>query len=110
AEAVRLILQRCAQGPWHHVSSDMAIVEIDANPDVEKRRKVRALLPNPNDIMPLSEDIFSRAGALEGAGFASADAVHLAAAEAQAADVLLTCDDRFLRRCGRSRLPLDVAN
>lgn len=110
AEVVKLILDRCARGEWRHVSSDMAFVEIDANPDADKRRNVRALLPATGDIIAFSEAIFSRAEELAQAGFASADAVHIAAAEAQGADVVLTCDDRMLRVARRSRLRMRVAN
>jgi len=49
---------------------------------------------------------------IEVLGIKKADAVHVAAAEAQTADVLLTCDDRFLgaaQRC-RHRLAVKVAN
>lgn len=45
-------------------------------------------------------------------GFRAADAVHLAAAEAQHADVLLTCDDRLLRAAKRlgTRPAVEVGN
>jgi hypothetical protein len=42
-------------------------------------------------------------------GFKPADAVHLAAAEDGAADVLLSCDDRFCRTAARHRKSLRVA-
>lgn len=110
AEAVKLIVERCVRGEWRHLSSGMAIIEIDANPDAEKRRKTAALLPEKADIIPLGDGIFSRAEALVKSGVGAADAVHLAAAEAHAADVLLTCDDRLVRRARRSGLRLRVEN
>ncbi|HWB53126.1 MAG TPA: hypothetical protein VG722_03005, partial [Tepidisphaeraceae bacterium] len=42
-------------------------------------------------------------------GFRTADAVHVAAAEAQHAGVLLTCDDRFLKAAKRLKARLTVA-
>jgi len=41
-------------------------------------------------------------------GLHAADAVHVAAAESQGADVFLTCDDRLLRQCQRTAEGLDV--
>jgi hypothetical protein len=45
-------------------------------------------------------------------GFKPADALHVAAAEAMRADVLLTCDDRMVKtgRRNRSRLRVIIAN
>src|SRR3984957_19777619 len=97
AEAVTLIIQQSADRQWRHASSQMAVIEIAANPDREKRRRVRALLPVSSDIIDLDDAIYRRAIILENIGFRAADAVHMASAEALHADVLLTCDDQFLR-------------
>ena len=112
AEAVALILARCGAVDWKHVSSAMAVIEIDANPDPEKQRKARELLPPESDIIDLHEPIVQRAQMIEAMGFTRADAAHIAAAEAQSADVLITCDDRLLRAAQRSRrrLAVRVAN
>jgi len=90
----------------------MAIIEIDAIPDVERQRKVRQLLPPRNDIIDLENPILGTAKMVELMGFSKADAAHIAAAEAHNADVLLTTDDRFLRAAQRSRrrLAVKVAN
>jgi len=110
AEAVKLIIEHCTRGGWRHLSSEMAQIEIDANPDADKRRKAAALLPAGPDIIAISDAMTSRAEELETMGLGIADAVHLAAAEAQGADIFLTCDDRLLRRARRSGLRLRVAN
>jgi predicted nucleic acid-binding protein len=60
----------------------------------------------------LTDGIFARARHLVNRGFGAADAVHAASAEALGADVLLTCDDRLLRR-GRQvadELSVRIAN
>jgi len=112
AEAVGLILKHVDLGKWRAVSSQMADIEIAAVPQVERRRRIRALLPGPRDRIVLSDAIFARAAVLCRMGFKPADAVHLAAAEAAKADVLLTCDDRFCRAARRNirRLSVQVAN
>jgi hypothetical protein len=52
----------------------------------------------PERTIQLTMDVFRRARVLIANGLTAADAVHLSAAEFACADVLLTCDDRFLRR------------
>jgi len=106
--AVTAILENCAKGEWTHVSSVMALIEIANTPNVEKRKKLRALLPPRGDIIDLEEPILTRAMAIEAMGFHRADAAHVAAAEAQKAGVLLTTDDQLLRAARRSRDRLAV--
>jgi predicted nucleic acid-binding protein len=108
AEAVRLILARCDDGAWEHVSSEMATLEIDAMPDRERRARVRLLLPEANGILKLTRAEWSRGAILEGLGFKPADAVHVAAAEQAKADVLLSCDDRLCKLAKRSNLQIQI--
>jgi predicted nucleic acid-binding protein len=108
AEAVMLILHRCDTGQWQHVSSEMAMVEIAANSDAHKRRRIRALLPPRRDILPVDESVLSRGKALNAKGFTVGDAVHIAAAEQLNAAAMLTCDDRLLRTAQRLRRELHV--
>jgi len=86
----------------------MADIEIEVIPDEERKRRVSELLPDSDDRMRLTPAIFRRAEELEKLGFKPADAVHVAAAEASEADVLLTCDDRLLRRGRRLRKKLRI--
>lgn len=96
SEAVLLILDEIDSGRWEQVSSRMATIEIQAISDQIRRRRVAQLLPET--IMKLSGEIFARARELVGQNLQAADAVHTAAAEHLRADVLLTCDDRWLRK------------
>ena len=111
-EAISLVFDRFERGEWTHVSSEMARIEIEAMPDLGRRRLVNILLPDPSDIMPLTARVFERAETLTGLGIAAADAVHLACAEAQHSDILLSCDDRLVRRAHRlrRRLAVEVEN
>jgi predicted nucleic acid-binding protein len=108
AAAVGMILERIDEGQWAHVSSEMARIEIVANPDPQRRARVQLLLPEGRDIVMLTPAIFTRAAALETLGLKPADAVHVAAAEAVPADVLLSCDDRFCRTARRRQNKLRV--
>src|SRR5262249_32278303 len=90
----------------------MAHIEIEANPDPKRRERAHLLLPEPGNIVMLTSAIFARAQALQLLGFKAADAVHVAAAEEAAADVLLSCDDRFCRAGQRHarRLRVSIRN
>ena len=106
--AVTLIFERIDAGLWQQVSSEMAVIEIDAIIDADRQNRVRMLLPESNTIMKLTEATFRRAAELERFGFKPADAVHVAAAERAKADVLLSCDDRLCRLAKRRQRDLQV--
>lgn len=97
AEAVALVYDMIDAGQIEQVSSQMAEIEIAAIRDVERRRRIRALLPAAKGRIRLNQKIFRRAEILIDLGFSTADSTHLAAAEASKADVFLTCDDQILR-------------
>jgi predicted nucleic acid-binding protein len=103
AEAVALILARCESGEWQQVSSEIARIEIDANPDEVQRKRVALLLPDGPDILKLAETHYDRGRELEALGFKPADALHVASAEALGADVMLSCDDRLCRLARRRK-------
>jgi predicted nucleic acid-binding protein len=96
SEAVTILLDGIDSGMWQQVSSRMAEIELTAIKDDIRRRRVLQLLSASR--IDLSAAIFDRARELVVLGLHAADAVHVAAAESLNADVLLTCDDRFLRR------------
>ncbi len=108
AAAVLLILERMDRGDWMHVSSEMALIEIKAIRDEDRRAKVQMLLPEQQSIMRLTAESFRRAAALQQLGFQPADALHVAVAEEAQADVLLSCDDRLCRLAKRRRRKLNV--
>lgn len=108
AEATTLILERCEGGNWDHVSSEMAVIEINAMPDPVRRARVLLLLPPAKFLLQLGEAVFARAKFLETLGFKPADAVHVAAAEAHKVDVFLSCDDRLCRLARRRQAELRV--
>jgi predicted nucleic acid-binding protein len=96
SEAVTLVLEEIDAGRWDQVSSRMAEIEVGAIADETRRRRVELLLPASR--IQLTRALFARARQLVSRGLGAADAVHVASAEALGADVLLTCDDRLLRR------------
>jgi predicted nucleic acid-binding protein len=108
AAAIGMIFEHFDSGEWMHISSEIAIQEIEANTDVRRQRRVRLLLPEPLQIVILTPATIARGKALEALGLKAADALHVAAAEAGKVDVLLSCDDRFCRTAQRHAAKLLV--
>ncbi len=83
-------------------------LENDFNPMPARAGRVREWLEmRPPQVLP-SEDLAKRTGQLVDRGFKPFDALHLASAELAGSDVLLTCDDRFLRTAQREARGLKV--
>jgi predicted nucleic acid-binding protein len=112
SEAVLLLLDHVKAGRHQHVSSEIAIIEIDANTDPYLRRRLHALLPRDEDMMPLAVALYARAVELGKLGFKPADALHVASAEEWTADVLFSCDDKLCKIAKRNirRLHVRVMN
>src|SRR5262249_37120225 len=81
---------------------------IEAMPDRNRRARVRLLLPQRSAIIELSPEVLERAAELTKLGIKPADAGHVAAAEAQQADICLSCDDRLCRIARRLKSKLNV--
>lgn len=109
ADAVLLIVQRCQNGKWSLVNSNALEFELEKTPSREKAEQVAALLALAQNKVITNETIENRAEALIGYGFKLYDALHVAFAEAANADVLLTTDDRFLRKALKFQDSLTVA-
>ena len=112
ADAVERILELVWEERVVWVSSAVLEIEIGRNPDPDRRRDVAALLPYASEVVVPSTAEADRAEFLEGLGFGTFDALHLACAESGAVDVFLTTDDGLLRRARRhaGRLRLLVEN
>jgi predicted nucleic acid-binding protein len=98
SEAVRLIVELCGYGKHQWVSSRVLEFEATRNPDEDRRGRVLALLKHADERIALADAAVERATNYQRQGLRGIDALHLAAAEAAACDVLLTTDDRFVRR------------
>ena len=107
-EAIDVILRQIETGQVVHLCSEMVLIEIEANPDFQRRQRLRAMLPADDGIISLDDAIFQRAEECQLLGFKPADATHVAAAEVLGADVLLSCDDRMCRAAVRASVGLRV--
>ena len=102
SEAIERILRSVRKGQSLWLISEVLIDEIERSPQIGRRRENRALLALSSEIIELSHEIMERARELQNIGYAAFDALHLASAEAGHADVLLTTDDKFLKRASRN--------
>ena len=100
-EAISTILETFRYGEWKWLVSKVLEIEVNRNLNFSQRLRVRSLLARANEFILLTEAEISRAAALESLGFKSFDALHIASAESGTADILLTTDDRFVRRAKR---------
>ena len=112
AEAVLMILAQCETGDWEWISSEALDWEIGQTPDPERLRRVSSLVAHAHRSVPIGPSEVARAQQMEAWGIAAYDALHLACAESGGAEVLLTTDDRLMRKSAAraSELHIRVAN
>jgi len=96
AEVIEQILVQAQAGVWAMISSAALVEEVGRIRSPERRIAVEALLSLATKSVELSAGVRARAREFAAGGYGSFDALHLAAAEAASADVLLSTDDRFV--------------
>jgi predicted nucleic acid-binding protein len=115
AEAVEQILAGVRREGVERLSSEALEDKVRRNPSFERRTEAQTTLSLAVATVEI-ERVVVRAQNLVALGYgpfdALLDALLLAAAEAAGADVLLTTDDRFLKRCVRNlgNPPIPVRN
>ena len=101
ADAVQLVLSHVRSGELVLIVSPVHRAEVAANPDPARREHVQLLLQELGVEAEVDRQrTRQRAEALIRDGLKSADATHLAFAEATNSD-FVTVDDRLLRQCQR---------
>lgn len=101
AAAVENILRMVFLGEVEWSASVALEREIGRNPDREKRNDALALLSHAGELVGLTLAVRERAEFLHAEGYGAFDALHLAYAEADGVEALLTTDDRFIKQAGR---------
>ena len=111
-EAVQTILARFFTSDWQWVTSTVLVHEISKTPDATLRDDMQTLLGLAHEKVSVSVLEKARCTQLKLLGFKWLDALHIACAESGEADILLTTDDRLLRRAKRfhSQLRVRVEN
>ncbi len=110
-EAIFSIITRCQLGDWELITSTAISSEIAQTPSPIRREKLKESLLISRKKVVVTSEIIQRAIKLNSLGFKEFDALHLACAEKEA-DILLTTDDRFLRKANihKDKLNITVAN
>jgi predicted nucleic acid-binding protein len=109
-EAVLLALQRIETGDDELAWSPALTLELSAHPEAEIREQLMTWAARAHVVPASTPAVQERVKAFVGEGLKPLDAAHLAFAEAAACGVLLTCDDRFLRRSQTLDLSVRVLN
>ena len=107
-EAIDTILENFRSGRWKWVVSKVLEIEVGKNLNFAQYLRVKSLLTRANQTVLLTETEQSRGFFLESLGFKPFDALHIASAESGTADILLTTDDRFMRKAKRISTQLRV--
>lgn len=108
AEAVLSIYRKCRLGEWTLLTSEVIESELRQTPDTQRVELIMAALAIAAEKAPLDGALKQRAGELVKLGLKPFDAAHIASAEAIAADVFLTTDDRLIRKAIRYQTSLNV--
>lgn len=101
AEAILWVLKQVDLGRFILCGSDVLHFENQNNPDLGKQAKVGELLKRRREYAKITSHIEERAKQLERESMQPLDALHMASAESLRADVLLTCDDKFIKAARR---------
>lgn len=109
AEAVLSIYRKCRMGDWVLLNSEVIESELRQTPDPQKGELIMAALAVALDKSKLDSSLKQRAAELTKLGLKPFDAAHIASAEAIAADVFLTTDDRLIRAAMRHQASLNVS-
>jgi len=102
AEAILLVVAELEGRRAALVTSEYLLFEIGETPDRDRARRVASLLQLAETVVEASPQVVSRARELERLGLRGLDALHVASAEAGDAQLLITTDDRMLRRARRA--------
>jgi predicted nucleic acid-binding protein len=108
AEAVAALVAAVEAGDAELVSSGYLLFEVGQHPDPDRANRIGAPLELAKTVVKLSPRVVSRARELERFGLRGLDALHIACAEVGLVDLLVTTDDRMLRRARRAGAELAV--
>ncbi len=105
-DAFCLIFQNVKNKKYDMIVLPVYLKEIDAIADLSEKSELITVLTKFG-VKPSCnlQKVRERAEYLSSLKFGIADAAHLAFAE-ETSDVLITCDDRFLRKCKKTKVKL----
>lgn len=102
------IIDGVTEGRLELVTSSALSYEIALHSTPDERETVKLALEMAVEHVPVTDEVVARSNELLTASLRNIDALHVAAAEAGRDDVLVTCDDRFLRRARRCQTSVEI--
>lgn len=97
AEAIKTIIRLVEQQKWDLVSSKVLKFEISKITDESRRKELMLMESLAGEVVQINTQIGVRANEFERLGVQAFDALHLACSENNA-DILLTVDDRLIKK------------
>jgi len=98
SEAIRFILKHVRRGDFIWVGSSVLYYEIANTPDMDKKNNVLVFAERISEKVTLEPQDEKKVIELESLGFGVMDALHVVCAEKAKVEVLLTTDDKFLKK------------
>ena len=97
-ESVIGIITQVSTKGWQIINSEAIEVELQRMSNLDKLQNILSLLKMSSIYVNIDEIIENRSRTLEDLGFTLYDSYHIACSEIAKADILLTTDDRLLRK------------
>jgi predicted nucleic acid-binding protein len=110
SETVLEILRLCKVSGWTLAASEVTETELMRIKDAEKLENVKELYKGATVYLTLTDEIRTLAKQFQQRGIKEFDTLHLATAEINGYDVLLTTDDDFFRLAQKLSLHVKVNN
>ena len=108
AEAVLAIVAHASRGDWEIATSGAIEYEVQQCTDPLRQRVATKLVSVACVSVTIVQRHYNRVAELVPLGFGQFDALHIASAESAACDVMLSTDDRLLKRAIRYSKALKV--
>lgn len=100
-EAVKCVFDLIACGKHQWIGSEVVEYEIRRHPNEQRRESLGVFLQSANERLVVTPEAVALAKRIAGNGIGDIDAMHMALAELGGCDIMLTTDDRLLRRAKR---------
>lgn len=110
SDAVLAILDRCKLGNWQLIGSNVVDIELRRIKNTEKLKRVQSLYSAVSKKLKMDAKSKQRAAEFQSHGIKVFDSYHLAVAETNGLDALLTTDDAFLKNAKKLSLNITVEN
>jgi predicted nucleic acid-binding protein len=108
-EAILSIMECIRVRKWQLVTSEAIEVELEKMRNLDKLENILKLLEFATIAINIDEEIDLRSQQLENLGFGLYDSFHIACAEVAQVNILLSTDDRLLKKALRHQGVLKIA-